>query len=71
MTATFPTSQAPAVRSTGRASSRTTDRGQAARTALAEHLATHVMPLDDGPKGYRMFKDKEDGCVRAVFRPGG
>ncbi|VTR78803.1 hypothetical protein [Cellulomonas hominis] len=36
-----------------------------------EHLATHVMSLDDGPTGYRMFKDKEDGCVRAVFRPGG
>jgi threonine dehydrogenase-like Zn-dependent dehydrogenase len=34
-----------------------------------EHLATHVMPLDDGPDGYRMFKNKEDGCVRAVFRP--
>ncbi|WP_127572714.1 zinc-dependent alcohol dehydrogenase [Georgenia faecalis] len=33
------------------------------------HLATHVMPLDDGPKGYQMFKAKEDGCVRAVFRP--
>ncbi len=29
-----------------------------------------VMPLEDGPKGYRMFKEKEDGCVRAVFRPG-
>jgi len=29
-----------------------------------------VMSLDDGPKGYRMFKNKEDGCVRAVFRPG-
>ncbi len=36
-----------------------------------EHLATHVMPLDDAPKGYRMFKDKEDGCVRAVFQPAG
>jgi len=24
----------------------------------------------DGPKGYQMFKNKEDGCVRAVFRPG-
>ena len=22
-----------------------------------------------GPKGYEMFKDKQDGCVRAVFRP--
>jgi threonine dehydrogenase-like Zn-dependent dehydrogenase len=35
-----------------------------------EHLATHVMSIEDGPKGYQMFKDKEDGCVRAVFRPG-
>jgi threonine dehydrogenase-like Zn-dependent dehydrogenase len=35
------------------------------------HLATHVMPLTDGPQGYRMFKAKEDGCVRAVFRPEG
>lgn len=26
-----------------------------------EHLATHVMPIDDGPKGYRMFKNKDDG----------
>jgi threonine dehydrogenase-like Zn-dependent dehydrogenase len=34
-----------------------------------EHLATHVMPLDDAVKGYAMFKEKTDGCVRAVFRP--
>jgi threonine dehydrogenase-like Zn-dependent dehydrogenase len=34
------------------------------------HLATHVMSLDEGPRGYDMFKNKEDGCVRAVFRPG-
>jgi threonine dehydrogenase-like Zn-dependent dehydrogenase len=34
------------------------------------HLATHVMSLDDGPRGYDMFKNKEDGCVRSVFRPG-
>jgi len=33
------------------------------------HLATHVMPLDQGPQGYEMFKTKADGCVRAVFRP--
>jgi len=35
-----------------------------------EHLATHVMPLERGPEGYRLFKEKEDGCVRTVFRPG-
>ncbi|GAA2894108.1 glutathione-dependent formaldehyde dehydrogenase [Actinoplanes cyaneus] len=34
-----------------------------------EHLATHVLPLDRAPEGYRMFKEKEDGCVRAVFLP--
>jgi len=27
------------------------------------------MPLDDRPKGCQMFKNKEDGGVRAVFRP--
>jgi threonine dehydrogenase-like Zn-dependent dehydrogenase len=35
-----------------------------------EHLATHVLPLEQGPRGYEMFKNKEDGCVRAVFQPG-
>ena len=34
-----------------------------------EHLATHVMPLDDAPEGYKLFKKKEDGCVRALFVP--
>jgi threonine dehydrogenase-like Zn-dependent dehydrogenase len=33
------------------------------------YLATHSMPLAEGPRGYRMFKDKTDGCVRVVFRP--
>jgi threonine dehydrogenase-like Zn-dependent dehydrogenase len=33
------------------------------------HLATHVMPLAESPRGYEMFKTKEDGCVRAVFHP--
>ena len=33
------------------------------------HLATHVMPLEDAPHGYKLFKNKEDGCVRAVFKP--
>jgi threonine dehydrogenase-like Zn-dependent dehydrogenase len=41
----------------------------AADELRTEHLATHVMPLDRAPEGYRMFKNKEDGCVRAVFEP--
>jgi threonine dehydrogenase-like Zn-dependent dehydrogenase len=36
---------------------------------VTEYLATHVMPLDEGPQGYQMFKDKQDNCVRAVFLP--
>jgi threonine dehydrogenase-like Zn-dependent dehydrogenase len=36
---------------------------------VTEHLATHVLPLDDGPDGYRVFKDKQDDCVRSVFTP--
>jgi threonine dehydrogenase-like Zn-dependent dehydrogenase len=32
-------------------------------------LITHRMSLEDAPRGYQMFKDKEDGCVRAVFAP--
>ncbi|GIG30440.1 zinc-dependent alcohol dehydrogenase [Cellulomonas marina] len=36
---------------------------------VPDHLATHVMPLEDAPEGYRLFKDKQDGCVRAVFTP--
>ena len=33
------------------------------------YLVTHKMSLEDGPKGYELFKKKEDGCVRAVFAP--
>ena len=33
------------------------------------YLATHKFSLEDGPKGYAMFKHKTDGCVRAVFVP--
>lgn len=32
-------------------------------------LATHRFRLEDAPLGYRMFKDKRDGCLRAVFAP--
>jgi len=31
------------------------------------YLATHQFPLDEAPRGYEMFKKKEDGCLRAVF----
>jgi 2-desacetyl-2-hydroxyethyl bacteriochlorophyllide A dehydrogenase len=34
-----------------------------------EHLATHVLPLTQAPEGYRLFRTREDGCVRSVFLP--
>lgn len=33
------------------------------------YLATHEFSLEDSPRGYELFKEKEDGCVRAVFSP--
>lgn len=35
---------------------------------VTNHLATHVMPLSEGARGYELFKKKEDECVRSVFR---
>ncbi len=32
-------------------------------------LVTHRMSLEDAPRGYEMFKKKEDGCLRAAFTP--
>lgn len=34
-----------------------------------EHLATHRLPLEEGARGYALFRDRRDGCVRAVFSP--
>ena len=43
----------------------------AAGEIKTEHLGTHIMSLEEGPRAYQMFKTKEDGCVRAVLKPGG
>lgn len=32
-------------------------------------LVSHRMSLEESPKGYQLFKDKEDDCMRAVFKP--
>jgi threonine dehydrogenase-like Zn-dependent dehydrogenase len=32
-------------------------------------LATHRIPLEDGVRGYDMFKHKTDDCMRVVFFP--
>ncbi|MGK8505612.1 zinc-dependent alcohol dehydrogenase [Nocardia asiatica] len=33
------------------------------------YLITHDMPLEDAVHGYDIFKNKEEGCIRSVFRP--
>jgi threonine dehydrogenase-like Zn-dependent dehydrogenase len=38
---------------------------------VTEHLATHTMPLAEAPQGYHLFRNRLDGCVRAVFEPAG
>ncbi len=43
----------------------------AAGELSTRHLATHEMSLEEGPRGYDMFKNKKDGCVRVAFRPHG
>ena len=33
-------------------------------------VITHVMSLEDAPKGYELFKHKKDGCIKVVLKPG-
>jgi threonine dehydrogenase-like Zn-dependent dehydrogenase len=35
------------------------------------HLATHPMSLEQGARGYDLFKNKKQNCLRAVFSPDG
>ncbi len=32
-------------------------------------VISHVLPLDEAPKAYRMFKNKRDGCIKVVLKP--
>jgi threonine dehydrogenase-like Zn-dependent dehydrogenase len=33
-------------------------------------IVTHTMPLEDGPGMYRTFRNKQDGCIKTVLKPG-
>jgi threonine dehydrogenase-like Zn-dependent dehydrogenase len=33
-------------------------------------VISHHMALEDAPEGYRMFRDKQDECVKIVLKPG-
>jgi threonine dehydrogenase-like Zn-dependent dehydrogenase len=32
-------------------------------------VVTHTMSLDDAPRGYDMFKNKKDHCIKIVLKP--
>jgi threonine dehydrogenase-like Zn-dependent dehydrogenase len=32
-------------------------------------LATHHLPLEDAARGYEIFRDKADGCIKVVLQP--
>ncbi|HLT20363.1 MAG TPA: zinc-dependent alcohol dehydrogenase [Thermomicrobiales bacterium] len=32
-------------------------------------VITHQLPLDQAPEAYRMFRDKQDGCIKVVLKP--
>jgi threonine dehydrogenase-like Zn-dependent dehydrogenase len=33
-------------------------------------VITHRMSLDEAPKGYEIFNDKQDDCIKIVLKPG-
>ena len=33
-------------------------------------IITHRLPLSEAPEAYRQFKEKEDGCIKVVLKPG-
>ena len=32
-------------------------------------VITHRLPLEDAPRAYKTFRDKEDGCIKVVLKP--
>ena len=32
-------------------------------------IVTHTLPLDDAPRGYELFRNKEDDCLKVVLKP--
>lgn len=32
-------------------------------------IITHRLPLTDAEKGYRLFNEKEDGCIKVILKP--
>ena len=41
----------------------------AAREIDPSFVITHTLPLDQGPAAYKVFRDKQDGCIKVVLKP--
>jgi alcohol dehydrogenase len=39
------------------------------RRIVLDDIITHRMPITDAPRGYEMFCNKEDNCVKVVLKP--
>lgn len=35
----------------------------------ADDIVTHTLPLDEAPRAYRLFNNKQEGCVKVVLKP--
>jgi S-(hydroxymethyl)glutathione dehydrogenase/alcohol dehydrogenase len=36
---------------------------------VADDIISHTLPLEDAPRAYRIFNEKEDECVKVVLKP--
>jgi len=32
-------------------------------------IITHTMPLEEAPRGYKIFRDKQESCIKVVLKP--
>lgn len=32
-------------------------------------IITHTMPLEEAPRGYKIFRDKQENCIKVVLKP--
>jgi alcohol dehydrogenase len=32
-------------------------------------IITHTLPLSEAPRGYEIFKNKQDNCLKVVLKP--
>jgi threonine dehydrogenase-like Zn-dependent dehydrogenase len=34
------------------------------------YIITHRLPLEEAPRGYKIFRDKKEDCIKVVLKPG-